>query len=376
MSEGTTKKAVLNNFCLNADGNILAACSGDQIRVVSPEGKLLNTWKLEFTPQAICVADDGTIFVAGNGQVAKLDQTGKVLLAANSPQMSALPPLPEMPPKEGDAAKEAREAKVAELKVKAKEARDAYLSVVKENKLPTGATAEQRLAYQAKIKEPMAKYMAVQKELTEASITPEMLVLRKRAEIKQKSTVTGIAVTKDDVFVACPMVKTYGYSVWRVDRDFANAKLIVEGLRGCCGQMDVQAKDGELWIPHNAAHKVERRDRDGKMLLSFGKTDRKTADGFGGCCEPKNLRFGPNGDLYASESGPPVAIKRFSPEGKFLGVVGLPTYETGCVRVTIEVSRDGRQVFILNPGGNAIHVLTEKKAEAKTESARATEPTT
>ncbi len=72
------------------------------------------------------------------------------------------------------------------------------------------------------------------------------------------------------------------------------------------------------------------------------RRDRKAADGFGGCCEPKNMRFAPDGSMYLAESGPPVAVKRFTPEGEFLGVVGLPVFKTGCVRVTVEVARDGR----------------------------------
>ena len=363
---------------MNADGNILAACSGNQIRVISPEGKLLNTWTLEFNPQALCVADDGTILVAGIGQIAKLDQNGKVLLAAKSPQMSDLPPpcLKRRPRKTTPPRPPARRTS-RNSRPKPRQAREAVYESGARSQTAEGChgrATDQR--FQEKIKEPAAKYVAAQQELREASLTPEQLVAQKRAEILQKATVTGIAVSKDDVFVACPMIKTYGYAVWRVDRDFANAKQIIEGLRGCCGQMDVQAKDGEVWIPHNAAHKVERYDRDGKKLLSFGKYDRKTADGFGGCCEPKNLRFGPKGALYAAESGPPVAVKRFTPEGKFLGVVGVPTYPSSCVRVTVEVSRDGRQVFILNTGANAIHVFTAKKAEPQTttESEKTTEP--
>jgi hypothetical protein len=237
--------------------------------------------------------------------------------------------------------------------------------------LPEKQQGEFQKKFQTKMEKALEKYTTAQRELQEATVSPEQLMMQKRAEIEQKSTITGIAVSKDDVFVACPMIKSYGFAVWRVNRDFAEPKQIIDGLRGCCGQMDVQAHNGEVWIPHNAMHKVERYDRDGKKLFSFGKTDRAKADGFGGCCEPKNLRFGPKDEIYASESGPPVAIKRFTPEGKFLGVVGVPVYTTGCVRVTVEVSRDGRQVFILSPGENAIHVLTagaakaEKKADAE-----------
>ena len=71
--------------------------------------------------------------------------------------------------------------------------------------------------------------------------------------------------------------------------------------------MDIQAHGGDLWVAHNSRHKVEHYSREGKKLGSFGKTDRSSADGFGGCCEPKNLRFGPGDVVFACESGPPTA---------------------------------------------------------------------
>jgi hypothetical protein len=173
------------------------------------------------------------------------------------------------------------------------------------------------------------------------------------ATARRRREITGIAVTEQDLFVACPMRQGWGYAILRMDHNFLNAKMVLSGLSGCCGQMDVQAREGELWIPENTRHRVARYDRDGKLLGTFGKRDRKAADGFGGCCEPKNLRFAANGDVLTAESGPPVVVKRFSPEGKFLGVVGLPVFKTGCVRVTVDVSKDGSQIFVLNGGENA-----------------------
>jgi hypothetical protein len=400
VNEGARQQATLNNFCLNADGNVLACCSGqkNEIRVFSPEGKLVKSWPLEFRPEAICVADDSTVIVAGVGHIAKLDQEGKVLLAAASPQMSELPKLPPLPdktkkpPKEDDAAKEAKKKKVEELQAKLTKIQEEMQKVREEcikeaaeemgvktkdltqqkimealrekfEKLPADKQEAIQKKFQNKLTASMEKLTAVQQELQEATVSPEQLAMQRRAEIERSATITGVAVSKGDVFVACSMTKGYGYAIWRINRDFAEPKRIIEGLRGCCGQMDVQAKDGEVWIPHNAAHKVEHYDRDGKKLLSFGKTDRKAADGFGGCCEPKNLRFGPGGEVFASESGPPVVIKRFTPKGKFLGVVGVPKYQSGCVRVSIDMAPDGKTVYIMDPGGNAIHVLKEKPAE-------------
>ena len=109
-----------------------------------------------------------------------------------------------------------------------------------------------------------------------------------------------MAVSERDLFFVSSSTKGFGFDAWRTDRNFANPRKIVENLAGCCGQMDVQTSGGDLWVAHNSRHKVEHYDRDGKKLASFGKTDRMSADGFGGCCEPKNMRFAGN-DLFACE---------------------------------------------------------------------------
>src|SRR5687767_12205682 len=78
----------LKNFCLDAQGNILAcyapsqagrnagADQGPGIRVYSPDGKLVKTLPLEIAPGAVCVVQDGSIFVAGDGKLLKLDPAG------------------------------------------------------------------------------------------------------------------------------------------------------------------------------------------------------------------------------------------------------------------------------------------------------------
>jgi hypothetical protein len=174
---------------------------------------------------------------------------------------------------------------------------------------------------------------------------------------QRKQGITGLAVSGEDLFVACPSPSDFGFAVYRLTRELKDPKLVLKGLRGCCGQMDIQAREGKLWVAHNARHLVECYDREGKKLTSFGKFDRAAADGFGGCCEPKNLRLATDGNVYASESGPPVCVKRFSADGKFGGVVSLPKFESACVRVTVEVSPDCKRFYILSTGDDAIHVL-------------------
>src|SRR5436190_157590 len=87
----------LKNFCLNAEGNILACFvpndaanssagkNAPAIRVYSPKGELLNTLPIEIKAGVIAVGRDGSIFVAGDGRLLKLDAAGKMLASAPSP---------------------------------------------------------------------------------------------------------------------------------------------------------------------------------------------------------------------------------------------------------------------------------------------------
>ncbi|MCD6052127.1 MAG: SMP-30/Gluconolaconase/LRE-like region, partial [Verrucomicrobia bacterium] len=185
----------LKNFCLNADGNILAcfvpqgatAKTGRGIRVYSPKGELLNTMPLEIDPAVIGMAKDGSIFVAGEGQLVKLDANGKVLATAASPV----------------------------------------------SKVPVVITKEI---------EEMLKQSGrpVKEQLESMKATLE----RRRGEV------TGLAITGQDVFITVPTPNEFTFQVYRFDQTLTNPKLVVEKLRGCCGQMDLQAHDGKIWIPH------------------------------------------------------------------------------------------------------------------------------
>jgi hypothetical protein len=283
----------LANFCLNAEGQILAcfapkgtttsASAAPGIRVFSPSGKLLKTWPLPIKPAAVCTGSDGAIFVAGEGQLLKLDANGKVLASAASPV--------------------------------------ANVPVVLAN------PADER----------------------------------KRASMTLRRTlVTGLAATGQDVFMAVPAPNEFSYQVYRFDEALQNPKLVVEKLRGCCGQLDIQARDGRLWIPHNGRHAVEARDRDGRELSRFGSKGKVKAEDFGGCCEPKNMRVLANGDILVAESGPPLCIKRFSASGKFLGVVAIVNGKSECLRVTVEASPDGSSFYLLDTKRDAIRVFRVK----------------
>lgn len=297
----------VRNYCLDPKGNLLVCVvptdSGEKpgIRVYSPEGKQLKSLPTEITPTAIAAVGD-SIFVAGGGKILKLDGSGKVLASADSPVASA------------------------EVVI-SKEVEDMVKQMSEESKRP--------------YKEELARMKTMLEN--------------------RRSDVTGVAATGSDVFMAVPAPTDFTYRIYRFTQDLKEPKLVVEKLRGCCGQMDVQAHDGKMWIPHNARHAIENLDRDGKQLAKFGKAGKVRPADFGGCCEPKSMRVLPNGDILAAESGPPTCIKRFSSTGKFKEVVAVVDGTKGdCVRVTVEASPDGQKFYMLDTTRDAIRVFAAK----------------
>ena len=140
-----------------------------------------------------------------------------------------------------------------------------------------------------------------------------------------KAKVSGLTVDGKDLFATFGSgrsLRSTGVLV-RLNLDMGEAKTLAEKLRGCCQRLDVTSKDGVIYLAENTRHRIVKYDREGKVLGKWGKADRRGADlaGFGSCCNPMNLYFGPEGELYTSESGL-GRVKRYDVDGKFLGLVG------------------------------------------------------
>jgi sugar lactone lactonase YvrE len=397
---GDTQLAI-HTFCLDAEGRLLATCGGQRleyvrgasgyeikevtdpagIKVLSSSGGLLATWPLEVTPQAINVGPDGTIFAGGQGQLVKLDKNGKVLAAADAPNVAELPPLPEIPPPpakpdENDPlAAEKEKEKAAQLKVlneqKAESQKEVQEVYARMQKLQGPEEEAAKAAAAAEFETALGRYQQIQLKIRALTIDPRTLAIQARSTALRKRAITGLAVTAQDVFVACPSAQGFGYDVWRTDHDFGGAEKIVTRLSGCCGQMDIQAHDGMLFVPENGRKRVICFDREGKQVYAWGESSRTDVVGFGSCCNPMNLRIGSDGVVYTSESNL-GRVKRFTPDGEFLGVVGTVTIVPGCKHVAIAVSPDGKTVYMLDITRSHIVVMTEKPAAAKT--AGATKP--
>lgn len=190
-----------------------------------------------------------------------------------------------------------------------------------------------------------------------------------------KAKVSGIAVTDDYVFASLGSSWSLRSKavIVRFDRNLGNPKTIAQNLRGCCQRLDLAAKDGVVYVAENTRFRVVRYDAEGKVLSNWGSKSRTSMEGFGSCCNPMNIIFGPTGQLYTAESGL-GRVKRYSPDGKFLGLVGQVGVQrftragrtaASCSNITIAVTKDGNRVFVQDVARNIIRILLKKGVPAE-----------
>lgn len=393
------KGARLQDFCVAGDGAVIALVAGappigdtgaddeaaekkasqSQVCVLDAEGKLARKWDVSFVGQTIAVGSDGVVYVGGNGRLARFDAQGKLLKEASAPQTAILAnkdELREQAQEQLESEKAANEERIATLeKVLTDEKQLAEQQKQIEQQLEEQQEQEAKQANddkdsgkgkaKAKVARPRIRFdlkanynlqLKALKNRQEQTIDSAIATITTRLQ-----QINAITTSGDDVFFACPMTKGYGYTVWRTDKDFANPKQIIKGLSGCCGQMDVQAVNGEVFVAENSRHRVVRYSRDGKEVGHFGKTDREgLGEGFGGCCNPMNLCFTVDGGLLAAESN--GVVKRFTLDGKYEGMVGVATVPAGCKNSAIGVTSDGDRVYYIDIQKSKIIMLARNSS--------------
>jgi hypothetical protein len=357
----------LHTFCLDRDGNILACVGGEDtqlmfnpdgsqqvrqtaapklIQVYSPEGKLTQEIELPFTPTAINQAPDGSIFVAGEGKVARVSSEGKVLASADSPHVGDLD---DFRRRVEEGARKQAEEMTAQFReqVTAIEGRLAALRKKPESEL-TDRDRQRMKTY-----EEQKSIFETQLKLQESTAKE---FFSGPANLSRKLGITAVAVTSRDIFLCCNSAEGYGYEVWRMNHEFSEPKMVVSELGGCCGQCDIQATEQHLILAENTKFKVALLDRDGKRVLDFGKGDRKAVDGFGSCCNPMNVRTCSNGDILTAESSIGT-IKRFSASGELLGVIGKARISGGCKHVALGFDEKRNRHYMMHVDKSQICVL-------------------
>jgi hypothetical protein len=356
----------LETFCVDGQGNIVTAVStsgaivnSEQIRGLvlfySPQFEVIKEVKLDFAPTALNFDTDGTLYAAGNGYVAKISSEGKVLKKSATPNLLSGDDIRLKAKKKLEAEREQMSAsyksqidmidKALELKKKGEKKDEQSTEEKKSEEAKEAGTEEQ-----AAEDESNAQYI---EQLTQVP-EDELQNMRKsyneylkqfnvdqpigdtevEAAIAGMGQVRSIAIGEDDVFVTCPANMGYGYDIYRVNKEFEEPRVVVKGVSGCCGQMDIQAKGKQLYIAENTKFRVGVYNQKGKLTSKFGSQDRSGKTGFGSCCNPMNIRCCDNGDVLTAESSIGT-IKRYDAAGNLVATIGKAKIGGGCKHVAI-----------------------------------------
>ena len=401
----------VKSFCLDSEDNLLVAVGDEkagELQLIDSAGERLQAWQIPMVPEAINVDPDGNFLVAGAGQLMKLDKQGEVLLEAESPLVAYLKENQDAMRKEVIDQMKSRRRSYTQMTDTYQRQIDQYtdraarrlsrddhseyellkkrvskLSYEDLAKLPseqqnawavrkvllnmleskveaklTSSEKRQQKVYQDQIK--MFEQLIAQQGSAEP--TEEEIQALIKSSMAYKSRIASISSAGGEFFIATGAVAGYGYDVWRFDAKMENPEKIVTQLRGCCGQMDVQACESGLFVAENSRHQVRHFDFKGEKVNEWGSRAREGVRGFGSCCNPMNVAFGPDGTVYTAESGS-GRIKRYSAEGELMDLVGSVELVPGCKKVSIAVTKDHKRVYMLDITRNHIIVMEAKPKE-------------
>jgi hypothetical protein len=387
-----TSRDKLTTFAVDRQGRVIAGVSGEKslLRVFNAEGDQVAEWPLPVPPEAVNVGPKGDVYVGGAGKLLLLDGEGAVTKICEAPNLAG-----------------AKDAAVA-IQKKVKERARQDINAKQQERIRT---------YTKRLADINKKIAVIDRELKaiadEASTGPdfdakeeEQREQERRGLLKQRTTLTrlgknlkttiaattgnrgnapgqgpaaepqppsidqlvatqariaSVSASKTDVFFACSSSTGTGFDVWRTDLDFEQGRKIGESLRGCCGQMDVQANDNGVYVAENTKHRVSCYTRDGKSVLDFGSRERGSDASFEGCCNPMNVAFGPGRSVYTAEAGS-GRVKRFSADGTFMELIGAVDLVPGCKKVSIAVSPKGDRVYMLDITRGHIVVMASSAA--------------
>lgn len=323
-----------------------------EVRLLDEDGKLLEQWPLDFQAQAVNVCPDGNLVLGGAGVLARYDLKGKELARTESPHIVASRKDPEQVKQR---AREMVEQQRNSLKSALQSLEEQKQELAKKDE--KSLTDEERQSKQQidLIINSYKQQVAQQgdKPISDQEVTDMVNNLDTQAR-----RINAISSNGKFIFCTAPASKGYGYSVWRTDMDFGNPKRIVDGLSGCCGQMDIQCCGDDIVVAENSRKRVVRYDAEGKQVSAWGKGSRDGEDDtFGSCCNPMNTRA--VGDkLYVSDSDGRVRL--FTLDGKYEAEIGKANVEPGCKSSIVDVAPKGDRVYYIDVNRSQICVLDKK----------------
>lgn len=348
------QSSTLYTIATTPDGHLLAGLSAGTgtVLMMNAEGETLQQWSLELTPSGIAVAPDGTIYVGGSGRIAQLGADGTIVKVINSPHVGNV----------DDMKKEAAEA-IRRSRVQMSASLDRQIKLLKDR---VATIEEKEEADLTKLEEAQLKAYTTQLKTLEEMIGADGTVnipdTHLNAAMNRTMNITSMAASNKDLFICAADPGQGGYSIWRVGRDLdtESCEVIMDGLRGCCGQMDIQCCKDQLVISENTKFKIGVYDRHGRAQQSFGSRDRTSRKGFGSCCNPMNSLPLDDGTILTAESSI-GHIKRFDVEGNLIAYVGKAAIGGGCKHCALGYDAKNDLYYMMYQDKNAICVLANNK---------------
>lgn len=378
--KGIDESFKINAFGLNQRGEIVAAC-GDgpgKVCVIDDDGNLVQSWDIDIKPEAITVAENGDIIVGGVGKIFCYDDQGNLIRTAASPHVKRLSSdneelrriaITNLEKSTGIVSIPALTASITQY--------ETILVAIEANRAKGELTSFESAFLQAlpqqieRLKVKLAKLKAQkekekenpdeEKSAEQSGPTEEEISEEIERMIQWKLKISSISSSPDYLFVSAQAIQGFGYELWRTDRDLSNGKIIIKGLVGCCGQMDVQCSDEGLFVAENSRFRVGHYDLDGKEISHWGKSDRTGIEGFGSCCNPMNVCFDKEGHVFTAESSV-GRIKQFDASGQLISYIGAVDLVPGCENVSIAVSPVNDNIYMLDITRNHIKVMQPKPA--------------
>lgn len=114
-------------------------------------------------------------------------------------------------------------------------------------------------------------------------------------------------------------------------------------------------RQNNYWVTDSVGHQVLKFDAEGKLLLTLGTKgkagDNASRDLFN---QPNHVALAPNGDIYVSDGYVNARVVHFTPEGRFVRVIGgVEGSEPGQLKVPHGVALDSQGRILINDSGNA-----------------------
>ncbi len=193
------------------------------------------------------------------------------------------------------------------------------------------------------------------------------------------AVLTGIAVSKNDVFVADAgnrIVHRFDKTGKLINRIGAKDKdRNIPGFFIPSPHFDlVVASDGLLRVVNPGNHRIEAYTFDGDLEFSWGKFSNVNINGFCGCCNPVNFAILADDSFVTVEKGL-VRVKIYDQDGIFTGVVAGSKQLTGkagricnipaeCQSRAFDVAVDAHErIFVLDTNKNIVRIFTKIKEE-------------